>query len=297
MLSLALLLIRVLGRCRNRVPPSRASVQTLRTSLLQISFARPDHSLFPGGTFVAKIVGMSRDYIEFISAYCDRRCERCPFTSRCSAYAVEIATAMCDGDFGAGLELAVGLAATPGGPADDRPELDLPDEQPSEAEIARFAREQDARDERVDQSPVTTLSTVVLLLARRWLGAHRERLAAGPDPALSEAVDTMGWDSHLIPVKLRRALRGRDAARTGEGSSDDRPVQNDWNGSAKVALISIERSLAACRRIASATGDEDAAHLADRIAALRDVVRGEFPDADRFVRPGFDDGGRRQTIP
>ena len=46
--------------------------------------------------------------IDFISAYCDRWCERCPFTSRCSAYAVHVATAMCGGDFKAGLELAVG---------------------------------------------------------------------------------------------------------------------------------------------------------------------------------------------
>ncbi len=102
--------------------------------------------------------------------------------------------------------------------------------------------------------------------------------------------------SRASPENRPRAARSRRRD-GGRDPSDDHPVQNDWNGSAKVALISIERSLAACRRIASATGDEDAAHLADGIAALRDVVRGEFPDADRFVRPGFDDGGRRQTIP
>jgi hypothetical protein len=35
--------------------------------------------------------------IDFISDYCDRWCERCAFTTRCSSYAVRAATAMCDG--------------------------------------------------------------------------------------------------------------------------------------------------------------------------------------------------------
>ena len=51
---------------------------------------------------------MRGNYIDFISAYCDRWCERCAFTDRCSAYAVQIATAMCGGDSKAGVELAVG---------------------------------------------------------------------------------------------------------------------------------------------------------------------------------------------
>ena len=46
---------------------------------------------------------MHEDYIDFISAYCDRWCERCAFTSRCSAYAVEIAIGMCEGDVSAGI--------------------------------------------------------------------------------------------------------------------------------------------------------------------------------------------------
>ena len=50
---------------------------------------------------------MDAERIDFISAYCDRWCERCAFTARCSAYACHIAVDMC-GDFAEGLELAVG---------------------------------------------------------------------------------------------------------------------------------------------------------------------------------------------
>ena len=50
---------------------------------------------------------MNTDRIDFISSYCDRWCERCSYTSRCSAYACDIAIGMC-GDVAQGIELAVG---------------------------------------------------------------------------------------------------------------------------------------------------------------------------------------------
>jgi hypothetical protein len=73
-------------------------------------------------------------------------------------------------------------------------------------------------------------------------------------------IDT--WDSHFIQVKLRRALGGRDEAVHGDTEVED-PIQNDWNGSAKIALISIERSSTAWQVIASTTGDPDAAVLCE----------------------------------
>jgi len=246
------------------------------------------------GTVVAIGVSMSRDYIDFISAYCDRWCERCAFTSRCSAYAVDIATEMCGGDFAAGLELAVGQPPEAAGSAPVERSWDLPEEEPSEAERERFVREEEAREDRIDESPITTMATAALLLARGWLEEHRDRAMAGADAPLREALETVGWDAYLIPTKLHRALRGRDASRRGERFGDDHPVQNDWNGSAKVALISIERSRDAWEVIAKATGDPDARQQTDRLADLRDAVDLEFPKARQFVRPGFDDGGRRR---
>src|SRR2546426_11198766 len=50
---------------------------------------------------------MNGDRIDFISSYCDRWCERCVFTSRCSLFAVQAAIGMC-GDVANGIELAVG---------------------------------------------------------------------------------------------------------------------------------------------------------------------------------------------
>jgi hypothetical protein len=92
-------------------------------------------------------------------------------------------------------------------------------------------------------------------------------------------------------AKLNRALDGRDRHRHGD-EDEWHQIQNDWNGSAKVALISLERSEASWRVIANATGTETPAILADRLHDLRNQVEEEFPHAGLFVRPGFDEPAR-----
>jgi hypothetical protein len=69
---------------------------------------------------------------------------------------------------------------------------------------------------------------------------------------------------------------------------DDHPIQNDWNGSAKIALICIVRSIQAWDLIDCATGDSDARHIKELLTQLQQHVEREFPDAWKFVRPGFD---------
>ena len=91
--------------------------------------------------------------------------------------------------------------------------------------------------------------------------------------------------------RLRRALDGLDRHRCGEEVDGD-PAQSDWNGSAKVALISIRRSEHAWRAITRATADDHAAMLADAAQDLRALALREFPRAMSFVRPGFDEPGR-----
>lgn len=225
------------------------------------------------------------DPIEHISAYCDRWCERCAFTSRCSLYAVEIATGMCDGDYRAGLELVLGVPCRPG-QSKREPIRDLPNEQPTEAEMAETTRESDALDDRLDELPISTLAWKVMLLGRRWLDSYGERWCASA-PILGEAMQIASWDCCFITPKLRRALSGRDEFLHGNEFDDD-PVQNDWNGSAKVALISIVRSAEAWEVIAGISGDPEAAQIAQELRSLREEVERVFPDAWRFVRPGFD---------
>lgn len=233
--------------------------------------------------------------IDFISAYCDRWCERCPFTSRCSAYAVHVATAMCGGDFKAGLELAVGQPP-PATEEEARRRQALLDElagfDVTDAEMAEFERHYAAHRERVEAEPLTTASMSVSMLAYDWLRANRERIAASGHARAKAALEILEWDAGLISAKLHRALSGRDDFLQGN-DFDDHPVQNDWNGSAKVALISITRSAAAWDVVAEATGDRHAGALAAELRRLRRDVERAFPDAWHFVRPGFDERAAR----
>jgi hypothetical protein len=232
---------------------------------------------------------MRGNYIDLISAYCDRWCERCPFTERCSAYAVEVAVAMCDGDVAAGIELAVGQPP-PMDDADKRRREDLQEclsELDTASSTVMRARHQiDDRRQRDAAPPLMARAAETAMSAGHWLAAHRARVAASADPVLADALDVAGWDRFFIPAKVGRALSGRDRWLREEPDVD--ALQSDWNGSAKVALISIVRSVEAWEAIAQSTGDTDARHVADALAVLRHDVESAFPDAWRFIRPGFD---------
>ncbi len=116
---------------------------------------------------------MDGDRIDFISEYCDRWCERCAFTSRCSAYAVTAALAMCEGDFEAAIELATG-APRPSNEAEGRTGYGerLADCSPTEQELAAIGREIEDREERIDESPLTTDTVVISTLAAQCLKKH-----------------------------------------------------------------------------------------------------------------------------
>jgi hypothetical protein len=233
---------------------------------------------------------MAKRYIDFISTYCDSWCERCAFTERCSHFAVTSALAMCDGDLEAAMELAVGPPRRVGGPpqtsAGERMAEMLGDDEPTERELEEIGREMDERRQRIARVPIAEASMDYAVAAHRWLTA---RGGGDPpaDPAVAGAIEEIAWDSHLIHVKIVRALDGRDEYPDG-ASFEESAVQSDWNGSAKVALLSIERSERAWHIVTSALADEAAGVLAASLSNLRQDMAKEFPRALEFRRPGFD---------
>ena len=235
---------------------------------------------------------MNIDRIDFISSYCDRWCERCGYTSRCSTFAAEAAIAMC-GDDQQGLELAFGRPHPAGNAAAPIPEwlMEIEDAAKSATDATEFRRVEDARDLRVRETTIVTLADAFAMVAHHWLAARAETLRESADETVREALDIARHDALFILVKLRRAIDGRDRHDRGE-DVDDHPAQNDWDGSAKVALISVERSASAWDVIAQATGDDTPAVLASQLRDLKRQVEFTFPHAWSFVRPGFDEPGR-----
>jgi len=233
---------------------------------------------------------MLDERIDFISAYCDRWCERCGFTDRCSAYACQIAIAMC-GDEEAGIELAVGRPQPVGREKEksvgERLMEEMEAAMPSETDLAAAQREEEAHRKRIGSHPLTETAETYMQVATAWLKDHSERVRSMAETAVRDALDVISWDVFLIGAKLRRALSGRD--RRHEEEWDDDPIQNDWNGSAKVALISLARSEAAWQIVANLPDNGGAAVVMDTITRLRTAANEQFPDAMRFKRPGFDE--------
>jgi hypothetical protein len=223
---------------------------------------------------------MLTDRIDFISEYCDRWCERCAFTTRCSTYALQAALGMC-GDLTEALQLAVGRPMEAG--TTSRPVTRMQVAQSTPQEVRALEAQVEAHARRIKEAPLTKNAMEVAIAEHRWFHAHAA-IRESDDPVLREAMAIVSWDSTFIGGKLARALHGRESS-----DQDDDPIQNDWNGSAKIALISLERSESAWQTIAQATGDAAAAELAATMGRFRAEVEEAFPFARLFQRPGFDD--------
>ena len=94
------------------------------------------------------------------------------------------------------------------------------------------------------------------------------------------------WYQYFICAKVMRAVRGR--VEEDEDGCDEFPKDSD--GSAKIALIAIDRSIAAWAMIRHYITDA-AKEIVDLIAfldGLRQAVEKTFPSARSFIRPGFD---------
>lgn len=194
---------------------------------------------------------------------------------------------MCEDDR-AGLELAFGRAPDDNGKVAPLPDwlVNFIEEPVSPDEEAAMIRHHDERQRRVEETTIMQAARAFMHLAHQWLSESHEELEKRED-LVREAFAVATHDFMFIRVKLHRALDGLDSRGT-EDDDDDDPVQNDWNGSAKIALIAIERSAAAWSLLASATGQHTPAQLAAQLTDLHAEVERTFPDAWRFRRPGFD---------
>ncbi|MCP4113657.1 MAG: hypothetical protein GY749_50385 [Desulfobacteraceae bacterium] len=102
-----------------------------------------------------------------------------------------------------------------------------------------------------------------------------------------DAADVIRWYQHQIHVKLERAVTSAQDEK--KSDSDDYPRGSD--GSAKVALIGIDRSVSAWNEIIKHFPDykDDILKFIVYLGQLRKRVENEFPDARAFVRPGIDE--------
>ncbi len=246
-------------------------------------------------------------FIQSIYNYCDRWCERCPFTARCLNFALDeeefdhLKTQDLDNEafrkklsetFQMTLELLEEAAEEQGIDLDsiDTKEVEeedrLNDELARDHECSRMAKlYSEMVDDWLDSARELISSEEEELSAVETIEAL-DNSPAEKDDDLLEPVEVVGWYQHLIYVKLMRAIRGELLEEP--EILDEYPKDSD--GSAKVALIGIDRSIAAWGEIRNLFP-----HRSDQIMdillhleQLRRKVEKTFPDARAFIRPGFD---------
>ncbi len=243
---------------------------------------------------------MARDprFIAGIYNYCDGWCERCPLTSRCLVFARNQADGEPASDEDVARQVAQHLEDTLTMVQEAAAEhgVDL-----SPAPDASRIAEERAADELVHEHPLVKAAFKYAEMAHAWVAAQNAGVTrqrdtagarssraheAGPQLSKDEAVQVIRWFQVPIAAKISRALGQQ--LRQAEIPVED-PVQNDANGSAKAALIGIERSLDAWFELLYFMPRTDGiVAMLEHLNTLRQDVEAAFPDARRFVRPGFD---------
>jgi len=251
-------------------------------------------------------------FIPGIYNYCDRWCERCPFTSRCMNFALseeqfddpqardihnEAFWQKLHEVFQVTLEM---VKETAKGQGIDLDSIDLQ---------AVTGEEKNIRDA-AENHECCRAAKAYGQVVKNWFDSANQlfeqkaddlslqaRLELpDSDPAkeassLRSSVDVIRWYQHFIYVKLVRAIRG--TLEETPPSLEEFP--KDADGSAKVALIAIDRSIAAWGQMREYFPQrrDNILDILVHLDRLRRRTETTFPDARAFVRPGFDDANKR----
>ena len=265
------------------------------------------------------------DFISGIYNYCDRWCERCPFTSRCMVYATESAESISDDPESHDLNNAKfwqkleGIFRQTHALILEWAEEMGVDLESAEAEAAIAERAQ--QREEAKEHPLSVSARHYAETVQQWFkdefaveeNVHDdisgEANSAEEDINVSDAVEVIRWYQFFIAAKTYRALMGLEDTGDEDVSDididpfsdddvDDEDVLlsaacHDSDGSAKIALIAIDRSSSAWRLMQNALPEktESTVPMLIELEKLRRGLEQIFPRARDFVRPGFDEVG------
>ena len=250
-------------------------------------------------------------YLSGIYNYCDRWCERCAFTAKCLNYSsseeyfdtpekkdisnkefwdtmgkvyadtLKMITEKCE-------EMGVDLNFTP-------------------EQLEEYKEKEQRQHKNADNNIVSKMAEKYSDMITEWFEKEKDTLknkaetmnslhAAGIDSSdiviegayIEDAIEVIYWYQHFIYVKFMRAMLRDDDER------DDPELKEiedyDSNGSAKIALIGIDRSISAWGSLQKRLPErsDDILDILVHLERLRKKAETEFPNARKFKRPGFD---------
>jgi hypothetical protein len=264
----------------------------------------------------------SPDFISGIYNYCDRWCERCPFTARCLVYATEKADDVSadpevhdinSAKFWSRLESMFQEAHEMILEAAEEAGLDL---EAVEAEATLGDRDQQRQDAKEHELSLSARRYAEMV--QRWFteefaveeSVHDDTTGKSKntedDIDVSDAIEVIRWYQFFVGAKVFRALMGLDDKIADDGLAADDifaateldeaevPLDgagDDSDGSAKIALIAIDRSSSAWRVMQSSLPEkaDSIKPMLLELERLRRMAEQVFPHAKDFIRPGFDE--------
>jgi len=223
-------------------------------------------------------------FIVGIFNYCDRWCEACAFTSRCGLFADK---AEIEASLDPGLRALVEAPVLPQEAPPPMPRwIEEMIQEMNEAASKLTIGDED-EDDPAPRLPPPEHRAIEMRAKGYCFRVHpwlRARQYGALNPADPFAV--IGWFHTMIPAKVHRAIGG-----LAEDQPDERNWPADYDGSAKVALLGIERSHAAWLDLVEcgAATHADVAPFIEDLVWLGDALERAFPNARAFVRPAFDE--------
>lgn len=249
-------------------------------------------------------MGNNPDFIAGIHNYCDRWCQRCTHSSKCMVFAMEqesfdvpktkdINNKKFWAEIASSLQTAIELLEEIAEDLDlDFSELDSSsitveeiDKMVVKHPLSKMSQKYSEEVNKWFENATGELKTRGIQLEKKAEMGFPEKELVIEAKELNDRLEIVRWYQHQIHIKIQRALQGQ----MDEFETD--PIQNDANGSAKVAFIGISRSIAAWAELYNeypAFKDEILDILA-LLEKLRSFLQEYFPNLHKFQRPGFDE--------
>jgi hypothetical protein len=259
-----------------------------------------------------KIKKLAQDsrFIKGIYNYCDRWCERCSQTSRCMNYAIgeeelpdqkmrdinnNVFWNKMSKIMQTTIKMINEIAVSEG--------IDLD----KIIDSSDYEKEENYLEEVSENHEICRMAMEYIKITDEWIDGVKDifvednrkdiyhelpsaREYGFEGETLDDVLEIIQWYKPQIYVKLKRAVRG-SIEEKGNDFDERNQHASDSDGSAKVALIGIDRSIAAwglINRMFFKFHNHDTGKIIVHLGLLKKKVEIGFPDARSFIRPGFD---------
>jgi hypothetical protein len=237
------------------------------------------------------LVDNEKQFIPSIYNYCDRWCERCEFTARCRVFAME--AEMFDEEKDVGSEALVRKLSNIFADAKSMivqkaEELGI---DPTPISDEEFNEIRTREEEFIKGEELTTLAEQYAKDADPVLESRTEWLppVSADSETQEEVIAVLYWYLFFIAAKIQRGIHGLLDVDGFEDPDQLRDPQSDANGSIKIALIAIERSILAWTYLLDESNADRIRPLIRLLDRIKYRTEEKFPRARDFVRPGFDE--------